>query len=30
MNILCTGNKNKPKLSLVIKELNLLFTNSNK
>ena len=29
MNILCTGNKNKPKLSLVIKELNLLFTNSN-
>ena len=29
MNILCTGNKNKPKLSLVIKELNLLFNNSN-
>ena len=29
MNVLCTGNKNKPKLSLIIQKLNLLFTNSN-
>ena len=25
MNVLCTGNKNKPKLSLIIEQLNLLF-----
>ena len=25
MNVLCTGNKNKPKLSLIVEQLNLLF-----
>ena len=28
MNVLCTGNKNKPKLSLIINQLNLLFNST--
>ena len=28
MNVLCTGNKKKPKLSLIINELNLLFNST--
>ena len=28
MNVLCTGNKNKPKLSLIVEQLNLLFNST--
>ena len=28
MNVLCTGNKNKPKLTLIVEQLNLLFNST--